>query len=119
MATAQEFKSMGISIFASQDREIILSKQPVLAEYGAGVREALRKLPAEVSKSLLAEYGPASPGLITSLEESIVAREFALENAASGVNLDRDWAKGGVDRRMDEVGLSEADAWNEDPSPSP
>ena len=54
MATAQEFKSMGISMFPSQDREIILGKQSVLSEYGAGVREAVRKLPPEVSKALLA-----------------------------------------------------------------
>ena len=112
MATAQEFKSMGISIFPSQDREIILGKQPVLAEYGAGVREAIRKLPAEVSKSLLAEYGPPSAGLITSLEQSIIAREFATEEAAKGVNLDQEWARGGVSRRMDEVGLAEEDSWN-------
>ncbi len=118
MATAQEFKSVGISIFPSQDREIILGKQPVLAEYGAGVREAIRKLPPEVSKGLLAEYGAPSAGLIASLEESIISREFAIDNAAKGVNLDQEWAQGGgLNRRMNEVGLSENDEWNESPAP--
>jgi len=116
MATAQEFNSMGISIFPSQDREIILGKQPVLAEHGVGVREAIRKLPPEVSKELLAEYGSPSPALILSLENSIIEREFAIENAEKGVKLDREWAQGGANRRMDEVGLAGEDTWN---SPTP
>lgn len=116
MATAQEFKSMGISMFPSQDREIILGKQSVLSEYGAGVREAVRKLPPEVSKTLLSEYQPPSPALISALEGAIIEREFAIENAEKGINLDREWAQGGADRRMDEVGLSADDSWN---SPSP
>lgn len=116
MATTQQFQSMGVSIFPSQDREIILGKQPVLAEYGAGIREAIKKLPADVSKSLLAEYGAPPAALITSLEQSIIAREFAIDMTEKGVNLDQEWAKGGVNRRMDEVGLSDEDPWNE-PTP--
>ena len=113
MVTPQEFKSMGISIFPSQDQEIILGKQPVLAEYGAGVREAVRKLPPEVSKELLSDYRQLSPTLITALEDSIIEREFAIESAEKGANLDVEWLKGGgVGRRMDEVGLSDEDSWN-------
>lgn len=113
MATPQEFQSMGISIFPSQEREIILGKQPVLTEYGTGVREAVRKLPPEVTKELLSEYRQLSPTLITALEDSIIEREFAIESAEKGANLDIEWLKaGGADRRMDEVGLAGGDTWN-------
>jgi len=112
MATPQDFKSMGISMFPSQEREIILGKQPVLAAYGAGVREAVRKLPPEVSRDLLSEYKAPSSALISSLENSIIEREFAIENAEKGINLDQEWAKGGAARRMDEVGLAGEDPWN-------
>ncbi|ANN80902.1 hypothetical protein BAU07_26260 (plasmid) [Bordetella flabilis] len=91
---------------------MILGKQPVLSEYGAGVREAIRKLPPEVSKELLSEYKAPSPALLSSVQAAIIGREFAIENAAKGVNLDREWAEGGMTRRLDEVGLAEEDSWN-------
>lgn len=112
MAIATDFKSLGISIFPSQEREIILGKQPVLSDYGASVREAINKLPPEVSKVLLAEYGPPAPALIEDVKDTILLREFAIENAEKGANLDHEWARGGMNRRMDEVGLSEEDPWN-------
>lgn len=112
MATAADFKSLGISVFSSQDREIILGKQAVLADHGSSVREAINKLPPEVSKALLAEYGMPGPAVIEGVKDTILLREFAIENAEKGTNLDHEWASGGVQRRMDEVGLSENDSWN-------
>lgn len=112
MATPADFRSLGLSVFPSQEREIILGKQPVLADHGASVREAINKLPPEVSKALLAEYGPPGPAVIESVKDTILLREFAIENAEKGASLDHEWASGGMQRRMDEIGLSEEDPWN-------
>lgn len=116
MASAQEFQSVGASIFPSQDAEIVIAKQPVLAEYGREVRSAISQLPPEVSRNLLAEYREPQPQLVAQMEGAIMTRELAIENAAQEVNLDQKWLTGETTRRMDEVGLSSDDDWN---SPAP
>ncbi|MEN9194438.1 MULTISPECIES: hypothetical protein [Xanthomonas] len=114
MASAAEFQSVGASVFPSQDREVVLNKQPALAEHGREVRSAINQLPPEVSQALLREYGEPSPQMIAQAESAIISRELAIESAAQEANLDKDWAvSGGANRRMDEVGLSAGDEWNE------
>lgn len=116
MATAQQFQGMTASVFPSQSTEIVIAKQPVLADYGREVRSVINQLPPDVARNLLAEYREPQPQLIAQLEEAIIARELAIENAAQEINLDQQWLQGAIARRMDEVGLSADDDWN---SPAP
>jgi hypothetical protein len=112
MALAQQFQSMTASVFPSQNEEVVIAKQPVLADYGREVRSAINQLPPEVSRNLLAEYREPQPQLVAQLEEAIITRELAIENAAQGINLDQQWLQGANARRMDEVGISAGDEWN-------
>lgn len=112
MASANQFQSVTASVFPSQSAEIILSKQPVLADYGHEVRSAINQLPPDVSRNLLAEYREPQPQLVAQLEEAIIARELAIESSAQEANLDQQWLQSTNARRMDEVGLSADDDWN-------
>lgn len=116
MASAQQFQSVTASVFPFQSAEIVIAKQPVLADYGREVRSAINQLPPDVSRNLLAEYREPQPQLVAQLEEAIITRELAIENAAQEVNLDQQWLQSANARRMDEVGLSADDDWN---SPAP
>lgn len=116
MASAQQFQSVTASVFPSQSAEFVIAKQPVLADYGREVRSAINQLPPDVSRNLLAEYREPQPQLVAQLEEAIITRELAIENAAQEVNLDQQWLQSANARRMNEVGLSADDDWN---SPAP
>lgn len=112
MALADQFQSVGASVFKSQEEEIIIAKQPVLAEYGNEVRSVISKLPPEVSHNLLKEYCEPAPQLLEQLETAIISRELAIENAAQETNLDQKWLQSANARHMDEKGLSADDDWN-------
>lgn len=112
MASAQSFQSFTASVFPSQDKEVVLGKQPVMAEYGREVRASISQLPPEVSRELLADYREPSPQLVGQVENAILAREHSIEGIEQGANLDQQWLQGAAARRMDEVGLSADDEWN-------
>jgi hypothetical protein len=110
--TATDFQPMLSTVLPSQDIEVTLGKQPILAEYGREVRTAISALPPEVSNGLLAEYREPTPQLVASLENAIMSRELAIENAAQGQNLDQEWlASAGGGRRMDESAVGAGDDW--------
>lgn len=115
-ANAAQFEGMLSSVIQSQDAEIILGKQPIFAEYGREVRAAVNALPPEVSRSLLNEYREPAAQLVSSIEEAIISRELAIENASQEVGLDQQWlAGGGNGRKISESELSAPDSWNEEP----
>lgn len=113
MTSAQDFQSFTASVFPSQESEVVIAKQPVLADYGRELRSAINQLPPEVSRSLLSEYGEPSSALITSIEDAVIMREFAIENSAQESNLDQEWLKGVPAREhIDEQNIGEEDLWN-------
>lgn len=114
MVSPNQFRSMGASIFPEQEREIILAKQPVLADYGREVRSAISNLPPEISREFLAEYKEPTAHLVGKMEEAILSRELAIENASQESSLDRQWLEG-AQKKMDEIGLSSDDEWNMTP----
>lgn len=116
MASAHQFQSVTASVFPSQEAEIVIAKQPVLADYGREVRSALNQLPPEVSRNLLGEYREPQPQIVAQLEEAIMSRELSIENAAQETTLDQQWLQSANARRMDEVALGNDDEWN---SPAP
>jgi hypothetical protein len=112
-ATAAQFTGMIASVVSSQDAEVILGKQPILADYGREVRNALNALPPEVSRGLTRDYREPTSQLVAAIEGAIVARELAIENSSQEVTLDKDWlAGGGGSRQIDESGLAAGDDWN-------
>jgi hypothetical protein len=107
------FRGMISSVVPSQEAEVILGKQPILAIYGQEVRTALGALPPEISRALTSEYGEPSAGLVQAVEGALIARELAHDGAAQEASLDRDWlANGGGGRALEEVALSAEDSWN-------
>lgn len=113
MAAASEFSGMTGSIYESQDSEITLSKQPVLSEHGSEVRKAINQLPPETSQALLAQYGETPPSVVANIESAVTMRELAIENAEAEADIDQQWIRDGVNSRMDSVGLSNDDEWNQ------
>lgn len=112
-ANPQQFQGVLASVIASQDGEVTLAKQPVLADYGREVRAAISALPPDVSGALLKEYREPTPQLVTQMENAIISRELAIEAAEQGQGLDQEWlAGGGQGRKMDEHTLSAGDDWN-------
>jgi hypothetical protein len=61
----------------------------------------------------LGDYKEIQPQVIASTEAAIMTRELAIENAEKEVGLDMEWLQSASARRMDEVGLSAGDEWNE------
>ena len=112
MIKPHAFQGMTASIFPSQDGEITVSKQAVLAEYGREVRLALNQLPPDVSKQLLSAYQKPTVELIRILEEAITSREFAIDNAAKEANLDQQWAADKTLRQASDLDLHSQDEWN-------
>ncbi|WP_225694466.1 hypothetical protein [Pseudomonas savastanoi] len=112
MIAADEFQSFTASVFPSQDGEIVINKQPVLADYGRELRSAINQLPPEVTRDLLGEYGEPTPALLTSIEDAVTLREFAIENAAKETNLDQGWLNGVAPREIDEPNIGAEDLWN-------
>lgn len=117
MPTAQAFQSFTASVFPSQSTETVIAKQPVLAEYGRELRNAISQLPPEATRSLLGEYGQASPALITSIEGSILDREFAHERAAQQAAVSQDWltAADAHGTGINESAAAADDTWNMNP----
>lgn len=113
MPTANQFQGFTASVFPSQDAEIVIAKQAALSDHGREVRAAVNQLPSEVSRSLLGDYKEFTPQVIASAEAAIMTRELAIENAEKEVGLDVAWLQSAATRRMDEVGLSAGDDWNE------
>jgi len=116
LTSPHQFQSMAASVFPSQTAETVIAKQPALADYGREVRPAINQLPPEVSRSLLAEYSEPQPQLVARLEEAIITRELAIENAGQETNLDQQWLQNVNAQRIDNLGLSADDGWN---SPAP
>ncbi|NIF27690.1 hypothetical protein F3J44_15070 [Pantoea sp. Tr-811] len=114
MPNAQDFQSFTASVFPSQTTEIVIAKQPALAEHGQELRSAINQLPPEASRTLLGEYGAATPALVGMLEDAIVQREFAHEHAAQQANLSQDWLNAADLQRtgIDESVAAADDAWN-------
>lgn len=118
MPTANQFQGMLSSVIQSQDAEVIIGKQPVLADHGREVRAVISAMPPEVSRSLMSEYREPSPQLVSNIEGAILLREHAIENAEKGVSLDQEWAAGnGPGRSLSEQSIGEVDPWNEDLTP--
>lgn len=116
MTTANQFQAFTASVFPSHDTEIVIAKQAALSEHGREVRSAVNQLPSEVSRALLGDYKELSPQMIAAAEAAIMTRELSIENAENEVGLDQSWLQSATTRRMDEVGLSSDDDWNE-PTP--
>lgn len=117
MPTAQDFQSFTASVFPSQAAEIVIDKQPVLADYGRELRNAINQLPPEASRDLLGEYGGTTAQLITSIEDSILLREFAYERATQQADLSQDWLNAADQHRtgIDEATAAADDQWNATP----
>lgn len=117
MPSAQDFQSFTASVFPSQAAEIVIAKQPVLADYGQELRSAVNQLPPEASRALLGEYGTASPALVSGIEDAIVQREFAHEHAARQANLSQNWlnAADAHASGIDESLAAADDIWNATP----
>jgi hypothetical protein len=117
-ATAMQFQPMLSSVLESQDGEITIGKQPILADYGREVRLALNALPPDVSRDLMAEYREPSQELVSAMENAITFRELAIENATQEINLDQEWLSSGAgnNRKISESTLSSDDEWNNSPS---
>jgi len=112
MIAAQNFQSFTASVFPSQAGEVLVAKQPVLADYGRELRAAINQFPPEVSRSLLSEYGEPSAELITSIEDAVILREFSIERAAQEIDLDQEWLQGAAPRHIDEANIGADDIWN-------
>lgn len=107
------FVSVISSVVPSQEVEVIVGKQPILAVYGQEVRAALGALPPEVSRALTGEYREPSAALLQAVEGALIARELAHEGAAREADLDREWlASGGSGRSLEEGALGADDSWN-------
>lgn len=116
MVAATEFQPMLSTVVASQDAEVTLGKQPIMAEYGREVRTAINALPPEISRGLLSEYREPAPQLVAQMETAIMSRELAIEGAAQEANLDTEWlAGGGNGRTIDEHTIGADDDWNTGP----
>jgi hypothetical protein len=115
MPHAAQFQGMLSSVLPSQDAEVILGKQPVLADHGREVRAAISAMPPEVSRSLMSEYREPTPQLVSSIEDTILMREHAIDNAEKGIGLDQQWAAGdGPGRKLSEQSIGEKDPWMEE-----
>ncbi len=110
---AANFQPMLSTVVQSQDSEVNLGRQPVLAEWGREVRTGISALPPEVSRALLAGYQEPDPAFVGQVENAITVRELAIEGAQQEVGIDQDWlAGGGQGRKMNERSLSADDDWN-------
>jgi hypothetical protein len=111
---ATQFEPMLSTVVASQNAEVTLGKQPIMAEYGREVRNVISALPPELSRGMMAEYKEPAPQLLAQIEGSIMSRELAIENAAQEKTIDQEWLSGaGAGRKIDESNLGGKDAWNE------
>lgn len=116
MPNAADFTSFTASVFPSQAAEVVVAKQPVLADYGRELRSAINQLPPEVTRSLMSEYGSTTPETVYAVEDAILVREFAYERAAQAVGLDQDWLKEASPAHtgIDESVIGADDPWNMD-----
>jgi hypothetical protein len=113
MPSAEQFQGLLSSVIPSQDSEVIIGKQPVLSEHSREVRTALNAMPPDVSRGIIAEYSSPAPAMIASMENAIISRELAIENAGQEQNLDQQWlADGGKARGTDENNAGADDPWN-------
>ena len=108
-----QFQPMLSTIVSSQEVEVTLGKQPIMAEYGREVRNALNAFPPEVSRGLMAEYQEPAPAIVAQMEGAILAREHAIENAGQEQTLDQEWLSGGgPGRKIREADAGAEDEWN-------
>lgn len=112
-ASDTNFIGMISSVVPSQEAEVIVGKQPILAIYGQEVRTALGALPPEISRLLTGDYREPSAALLQAVEGALIARELAQEGAAREADLDREWlASSGSGRGLEEGALGAEDSWN-------
>ncbi len=115
--TADKFEGMLSSVVESQAAEVILGKQPIMAEYGTEVRAIVNALPPEVSRGLMNDYQMPEPQLVNAMEGAIMAREVVVENATQKVGLDTEWlSNAGAGREISENGAGAGDSWNGSPA---
>jgi hypothetical protein len=115
--TADKFEGMLSSVVQSQDAEVTLGKQPVMAEYGREVRAIVSALPPEVSQGLMNDYKEPEPQVMASMEGAIMSRELAVENVTQEVGLDKEWlSNAGAGRQISENQMGASDDWNGGPA---
>lgn len=118
MTTPASFQSMSSSVLPSQEREVLIAKQSALINHGQQTRVALSKLPPSVVDTLMADYKAPTRDTLDEVFVAMAERERIIETAEKGQNLDVEWLQNSTEtrRRMDEVGLSAKDSWNDGPS---
>jgi hypothetical protein len=110
-ASAFQFQGMIASIIPSQTIEVLLGKQPALADYGRELRVTLNAMPPHVSLKLVNDLRLPVVQLLRDLEEAIIARELAVGGADRTGPLHISGSGAGV-RRVDEIRFSASDDWN-------
>lgn len=118
MAIPAAFNPMSATVLPSQEKEILVARQSALRNQGNHVRAAMSKLPPSVVDSILHEYKSPNEQTLQEVFVAVAENEHILDSARKGQNLDLEWLQNGGQtmRRMDEVGLSENDSWNDGPS---
>lgn len=115
--TPQQFEGMLPSVVQSQESEVTLAKQPVMADYGREVRAIVSALPPEVSAGLLNSYQPPAPPVMAAMEGAIAARELAADHVSQNIGVDQTWlAQPGAGRAISENQMGARDDWNSAPS---
>ncbi len=116
-ATPAQFEGMLPSVVQSQDAEVTLGKQPILADYGSEVRSIVNALPPEVSGGLMNAYQAPAPQLMAAMEGAIGARELVVDNATQEIGLDTQWlSNAGPGRQISENVAAAGDDWNAAPA---
>ncbi len=113
MLSASDFKGVIQPIYTSCGRETLASRQSSLREYSNDVKAALSILPPDVVSGVFKEYTIPTPEILNNVMNAMLTKEFVLENAAQGNNIDKTWLESGDrPRKIDESNLSSNDEWN-------
>lgn len=110
MMSASAFRPMGASIFESPQREVIVGKQAIMANYGHEVRGLLAQFDSELTKNMVSAYQEIEQDVLAQVEATMIERELNVkvdENA-----LDADYFNAGNKERFNQVGLSDKDDWD-------
>ncbi len=113
MLAPSDFKGVIQPIFTSSGRESLASRQSSLREYSNDIKAALSILPPDVVSGVFKEYTTPTPDILNNVMNAMLTKEFVLENAAQGNNIDKTWLDSGEKpRKIDESNLSSEDEWN-------
>ncbi len=101
------------SVVQSQDAEVTIAKQPIMAEIGREVRAIVNAMPAEVSSGLMTAYVEPAAHVMTAMEVAISAREMVVDNASQEKGIDSQWlSNAGPGREISESVAAAGDEWN-------